>query len=64
MVGEVSRTRKGAKSPGSDFWSRRPFSGLGHGPFAKRRTHRAERQRAKAVRHLLVIPVDQDFTNL
>lgn len=45
----MSRTRKGTKPAGYEYWSRRPFNrhGQGPGPDAKRRTHRAERQQAK-----------------
>lgn len=43
----MSRTKKGAKSPGYDFWSRRPHSGDGYGPVVKQLTHRVERQRAR-----------------
>jgi hypothetical protein len=42
----VSRTSKGAKPPGYDYWSRRPgnHGAQGHGPDVKRRTHRKERR--------------------
>jgi hypothetical protein len=45
----VSRTKKGKKSPGQEYWTRRPFNRCGQipGPFAKHRTHKAERQQAK-----------------
>lgn len=43
----MSRTKKGAKPPGYDFWSRRPHSGNGFGPVVKNFTHRVERQQAK-----------------
>ncbi len=40
----MSRTRKGSKPIGYDFWSRRPGgSCLGFGPEAKNITHRKER---------------------
>lgn len=55
----MSRTVKGSKSPGFDYWSRRPTKGdknsscAGYGPEVKRRTHRAERRIAeRAVRKL------------
>lgn len=46
----MSRTRKGSKAPGYDYWSARPgnrHGALGYGPYAKRRTHRLERQSGK-----------------
>jgi len=43
----MSRTKKGKKSPGFDFWSKRPFSGLGFGKFIKKRTHKKERSLGK-----------------
>lgn len=44
----MSRTIKGAKSAGYEFWSKRPQrGGGGHGPFAKSSTHRAERRQAR-----------------
>lgn len=43
----MSRSKKGSKGPGYDYWSRRPGSGMGHGPDVKEVTHRAERQEAK-----------------
>lgn len=41
----MSRTRKGKKAPGYDFWSKRCFGNrsLGYGPFAKKVTKRKER---------------------
>ena len=44
----MSRTRKGSKSPGYEYWSRRPFNKFGGmtGKYAKRRTHKAERRQA------------------
>jgi hypothetical protein len=41
----MSRTRKGAKSAGWEFWSRRP--GRGRGVHAKRFCIRTERQQGK-----------------
>lgn len=43
----MSRTRKGTKPPGYEYWSKRPFSISGPGAFAKRRTHRGERAEGK-----------------
>ena len=47
----MSRTKKGSKSPGYDFWSRRPPGGgcAGSGPEAKKITHKAERAEKKRV---------------
>ncbi len=51
----MSRTKKGAKGPGFDYWSRRPVKGTkpggmcsGFGPNVKRTTHRSERRMARA----------------
>lgn len=43
---EVSRTRKGRKPPGYEYWSRRPGNKCcgAVGPAAKRMTHKAERR--------------------
>lgn len=45
----MSRTIKGSKGPGYDYWSRRhPGNGIiGHGKKVKKRTHKYERQKAK-----------------
>lgn len=40
----MSRTKKGSKAPGYDYWSKRPFSGSGYGKSVKKWTHKAERQ--------------------
>lgn len=41
----MSRTRKGSKGSGYDFWSRRAgnYGANGHGSIAKQITHRKER---------------------
>lgn len=39
----MSRTRKGSKPTGYDFWSKRPCSTSGYGPVVKDMTHRRER---------------------
>lgn len=41
----MSRTRKGSKHPGYEFWSKRP--GDGYGPIGKLITHRRERMQKK-----------------
>lgn len=49
----MSRTIKGAKAPGWEYWSARPFNKNGGplsrrgGKFHKKRTHKAERQQGK-----------------
>lgn len=45
----MSRTHKGSKPVGYDFWSARPFNrgGGGSGAYAKKRTHKAERTLGK-----------------
>ena len=42
----MSRTRKGSKAPGFEYWSPRPGTG-GVGKEAKKLTHRAERNANK-----------------
>lgn len=42
----MSRTKKGSKAVGYDFWTRRPgnkHGANGCGPYAKLRTHKMER---------------------
>ena len=39
----MSRTKKGAKSPGYEYWSKRPLNGHSPGSIAKRITHKLER---------------------
>lgn len=42
----MSRTRKGSKGPGAEYWSRRPVSrkfGATPSPYSKKRTHSLER---------------------
>lgn len=45
----MSRTYKNAKSIGYEYWTSRPFNKGGQlpGRFAKKRTHKAERQQGK-----------------
>lgn len=45
----MSRTKKGSKGPGYEYWSRRPGNANGGipGKLTKRRTHKAERQARK-----------------
>lgn len=43
----MSRTRKGTKPPGFEYWSRRPNSGCVPGRKDKQMTHQIERARAK-----------------
>ncbi len=52
----MSRTTKGAKGPGFDYWSRRPVKGTkpggmcsGFGPEVKRLTRRSERRVSKRI---------------
>ncbi len=42
----MSRSIKGSKGCGYDFWSRRPYSGHGHGRKVKTICHRIERRQA------------------
>ena len=39
----MSRTRKGSKPPGYEFWSKRPAGQGGRGAYAKKITHKVER---------------------
>lgn len=54
MVIVMSRTIKGSKPMGSEFWSKRPYSKRGTGSIIKNMTHRVERRIKKdVVRHEL-----------
>lgn len=50
----MSRTKKGSKGPGYEYWSARPFNKGGGllspkgGKHTKKRTHKAERQIGKS----------------
>lgn len=43
----MSRTKKGAKAPGYEYWGKRPMAGCSPGAWVKRKTHKIERQRNK-----------------
>jgi hypothetical protein len=43
----VSRTRKGTKGPGHEYWSRRPCNGFNYSKEHKTITHQIERAREK-----------------
>lgn len=47
----MSRTKKGSKGPGYEYWSKRPgkgvYGGTGGSKFGKRLTHKAERTEGK-----------------
>ena len=45
-LGTLSRTKKGQKGPGHEYWSRRPGNKAGGAPgkFTKKRTAKAERK--------------------
>lgn len=46
----MSRSKKGSKSPGTDFWGKRALSGnCGTGKIVKKITHSKERAAAKKV---------------
>lgn len=45
----MSRTIKGSKSTGYDYWSKRPCSKLGFGKVVKTMTKRVERSKSKIV---------------
>lgn len=40
----MSRTKKGSKAAGYEYWSKRPMSGANPGRWAKTVTHRIERR--------------------
>ncbi len=44
----MSRTKKGSKPPGFDYWGKRPCNGLPPGATTKKLTHHIERIRGKA----------------
>jgi len=43
----MSRTVKGGKGPGFEYWGKRPFSGVSPSKENKQITHKIERQRNK-----------------
>lgn len=43
----MSRTKKGSKGPGYEYWGRRPCNGYNPSKENKRLTHQIERARAK-----------------
>ena len=45
----MSRTRRGGKSPGWEYWSRRPCNGYHSSKENKTITHQIERAREKAL---------------
>ena len=46
----MSRTKKGSKAPGYEYWSRRPMAGSSPCKAVKRIAHKIERQRNKPTR--------------
>jgi hypothetical protein len=45
----MSRTKKGAKGPGYEYWGKRPGP-RDPGRYSKTQTHRAERRAAKRIK--------------
>lgn len=45
----MSRTKKGSKHVGYDYWSKRPYSKCGYGASVKDMTHRKERMDSKKI---------------
>jgi hypothetical protein len=43
----MSRSAKGSKGPGFEYWGKRPGNGLSPGKATKKITHRLERLKAK-----------------
>lgn len=39
----MSKTKKGSKGPGFEYWSKRPYAGESPGKKTKKRTHKKER---------------------
>lgn len=50
----MSRTQKGSKKAGYDYWSKRPYSGCGIGAIVKKLCHKAERMQYKEDLHKLL----------
>lgn len=46
----MSRTTRGNKSPGYEYWGKRPLNGASPGKWAKTVTHKIERQRNRRSR--------------
>jgi hypothetical protein len=49
----MSRTKKGKKFPGTDFWGKRAMSACGTGKVIKKITHSKERAANKQIEHKL-----------
>ena len=47
----MSKTKKGKKSPGHEYWSKRPNSMSAPGKLSKKITHSKERAAAKKIEH-------------
>lgn len=45
----MSKTKKGSKGPGYEYWSKRPLAGSPPGKDTKKKTHRIERAANKAL---------------
>lgn len=43
----MSRTRKGTKTPGYEYWGKRPGGAMPPGRISKKITHKAERRQAR-----------------
>ena len=43
----MSRSKKGSKSPGTDYWGKRPYADAGVGPDVKKMTKKKERAQTK-----------------
>lgn len=43
----MSRTKKGEKGAGYDYWTKRPYSSSGYGPVVKKLTKKKERAMTK-----------------
>ena len=58
----MSRTIRGNKAPGLDFWSRRCFGSCveGYGPYTKYKTKKRERSREKKIIQDILINENYD----
>jgi hypothetical protein len=52
---------RGGKTPGYEFWSKRPCSMMGHGPDVKQMTKDVERMRDKSALRKEIDTMDNDW---
>ena len=56
----MSRSKKGAKGPGAELWSKRPLSGAPTGRTFKKISMKIERAQARAALHKEKKKLDED----